>query len=128
MEILDEAYRIIDKKYFKEKLFLLWLICVLTTHNIIQPVQIIGFIICFAGLFSSRLLREPGYWLFLGGILFLNQFENYFYAANHYWLSIYVTFGISIYHYLSKRKDITFNVFRYLFIVVFGFATFYKPT
>ena len=126
MKALSEAYLIIDQKYFKDKLFLIWLICVLTTHNILEPVQIIGFILCFVGLFSAQLISNPRFWYILGTVLVLNQIERYFHAANHYWLSIYITFAIGIYHHTQNRDDISFNVFRYLFIVVFGFATFYK--
>ena len=126
MKALSEAYLIIDQKYFKEKLFLIWLICVLTTHNILEPVQIIGFILCFGGLFSTRLISNQRFWYLLGIVLALNQIERYFYAANHYWLCIYITFAIGIYHHAQNKDDRSFNVFRYLFIVVFGFATFYK--
>ncbi len=126
MSVLQEIYRVLEEKGFKEKLFLVWLICILATHNVIQGVQVPAFLICIVGIFNIKITRYYLYWLILGYVLSLNQIENYFHSANHYWLLIYTTFGIGLFKYLKSIDKYNFNVFRYLLIVVFGFATFYK--
>lgn len=126
MNKLNDICEIFDQVAFREKMFLLALACLLATHSLEELVQIGGFIMCFIGLFYNKILKGYLFWVVLGLVLLTNQYQNYFHSANHYWVLIYTTFAIGLHNHLKTTNCKNFNVFRYLLIVVFGFATFYK--
>ena len=57
-EILNRAYQIVEKEGMTEGVFLIWLICVLSTHSVMLEVKIAGFLLAFGGLLAQTLQKS----------------------------------------------------------------------
>ncbi len=110
---------------FKRSLFLIFLLALCATHHqVFTGVRVCVGFMAIAGLTFPKLASREPYWLAISWALFLNLIPNYSTAANHYWLTVYVSFAILI--GITQKNSPKYNLFRCLLIIVFGLATVQK--
>jgi len=109
-------------------LFLSYVLILAATHDgVIEPVRAWVTLIVLAGLLLPALAESWRYWFSLAFTLSLNLVPYYAYAANHYWLTVYVTVCFALQKYRAEQgRAPSLNVPRGLLAIVFGFATLQK--
>ena len=109
-------------------LFCVYLVCIIPTHGSIEyEFKFLIAVLGFLGLLFPALRKTASLWFCLTIVLAANLYFSYTHAANHYFLTIYISFMLGTKCLLEKLgKTPSFNSARGLLAVVFCFATFHK--
>ena len=108
----------------KARIFAVFLLVLCATHfGVLLGVRAWVAFFAILGILSPRIMERPLYWVTIAFTLALDLIPNYPSAANHYWLTLYV----SIYFLISslrleQNQPVAFNVPRALLVVTFGVA------
>jgi len=107
---------------------MIYLITISATH----PAIFIGirFLLagaCILGIFAFSSIPKKLFWLVVVLLLIGSLFRSYFYSSNHYFLAIYTSLFLFLYH-LKKDSNVStgINFPRALLTIVFFFAAFQK--
>ncbi len=108
--------------------FLLYILVICATHGGIETgVRMWGAALATIAMLVPELTRRYVFWLLLLLGLSLNLVWNYADAANHYYVTLYVTGFFAVEQYRHARgSEPAINLPRGLLLIVFGFATLQK--